>query len=161
MALHSTIPLVLHGVTCEIDERIVPLIAWMNRLSGVRTLACCQGEAYDPEHKSSMQPYVLFTVEQQSQLAPILAVMRNYYGDLTPLGRCEVDRRPKYGIRYHLTWRSPDWLRLTIKSTRGHAINRDVATLRRREIETALGLKLVAQLKAARRAKRQAQKDPS
>jgi hypothetical protein len=62
--MHSTIDILICGELRAVDEKIVPVVQWLNNHLGVKTLFSCQG---DPQ-----LPYVLFICNEQESLKNIL-----------------------------------------------------------------------------------------
>lgn len=58
----------------EVDEKIVPLIDWLNRFNSVHTLYCCQGGEVVAEDEDNWidKPYVLWTCTDALDLVKIL-----------------------------------------------------------------------------------------
>ena len=93
---HKTKKIVIKEV--KIDEKIIPLVRWMNSFESIDTLFCCEGgtkqELKGTEHN---QPYVLFTCWSQLELSVFLRELQ-YMGTST----CEATYYEPYGLRYHL-----------------------------------------------------------
>lgn len=64
----------------KVDEKIIPLIKWMNSLEGVHTLFSCQGSNRKNSECSwcaEGSPYVMFMCFNQVNLAKILELFEN------------------------------------------------------------------------------------
>ena len=60
----------------DIDEKIVPLVKWLNSFESVRTLYCCQGSL--KTDKNFNTAYILFMAENNEDLAKILEKIHLY-----------------------------------------------------------------------------------
>jgi tRNA(Phe) wybutosine-synthesizing methylase Tyw3 len=91
----------------DIDEKIVPVILWLNSFHSVNTFFCCQGKG----GKVPQEPYVLFSCYEQEELMEILKVLRNHPHRV----RLEIDwlveRLP---MRYKLVFQDPKALKCFI-----------------------------------------------
>lgn len=76
---HTTIALRMRGETVQVDELMLPLVVWLNRLRGVRTYACCEGwdslKGERSPHGLLSQPYVAFTCTSMKSVETIFATL--------------------------------------------------------------------------------------
>lgn len=75
--------------TAEVDEKIIPIIEWLNSFKSVRTLFCCQGDVKN--RKGSNLPYILFVCEDKEDLANILKIITLFAGYKLPTSGTKVE----------------------------------------------------------------------
>jgi len=102
MCKHETITCIINEKEVQVDVNLASFIMYMNGLSGVRTLFCCEG------HDDSVPfqpPYILFYCDNNASLMTILNLMNsniNKY-DIMCWGKCYIDYYDGQ-FRYKLQW---------------------------------------------------------
>jgi hypothetical protein len=79
----------------DVDEKIVPIVNWINSFSDALTLFCCQGDAKIPN--PIRNPYVLFTCDNNEDLVGILKVINLYNTHNFDI----IERHTKVEIEYY------------------------------------------------------------
>lgn len=98
---HTTTTVTIRGQDVEIDDMMVPVVTWLNGLTGVRTTYCCEGRDNDPCHK----PYVLFYCTDVATLRHIIDALSratNAYSSIA-YAECILDWLDdwRYCLRFH------------------------------------------------------------
>lgn len=84
----------------DIDEKIIPVVKWLNSFHSVATFFCCQGGKVGG---NDLQPYVIFSCYETEELMEILKVLRDFPSDV----KCEVDWwLEQFPLRYRLVFAS-------------------------------------------------------
>jgi len=90
----------------SVDEKIAPVIKWLNSFNSVITFYCCQGN-----DKEKYKPYVLFSCYEIENLLEILRVIRGYNIE------CHVDwALENFPLRYKLHFYNTDTLQEFVKT---------------------------------------------
>ncbi len=78
-SMHPTILTKINGTEVEIDVEILPMVNWLNSLSGVKTQFSCQGEVY-PENPYC-RPRILFFCEEHKIIEKIAQLAAKFKSD--------------------------------------------------------------------------------
>lgn len=72
---HPTTEVLIGGEWVAIDLGILPVILWLNRIPGIETLYCCQGDP-DTKERPGSCPYVMFTFRTLKAINTVRAFLK-------------------------------------------------------------------------------------
>lgn len=98
---HEKTLLEIHGKKVEIDIEIVPIVKWLNNLSGVETQYCCQGEIVPKNNWH--RPHVIFNCSDPKTIEMIARLSDKFCCDMSESNTayCEF-----FNIELHIEWRT-------------------------------------------------------
>lgn len=108
---HVTKTMNVHGNNVEVDEHIVPVVLWLNKLAGLETKFSCQGEMCSEEKTTT--PHVIFTCSNQDNIKYLARLAYRFIKQksLTTSLNCSV-----FNIEINIDWYDGD-LRYEIRWT--------------------------------------------
>ena len=86
--------------TAKVDERMIPVINWLNNMEGIYTRWCCEGDMIH-------EPYIIFYADNLRELGHITRCIDGYgVIELSSYGHANVDI-----LRYRLRFYDKTYLR--------------------------------------------------
>lgn len=120
MNMHEEVVCMIGDKSVKVDKGIWPILHWLNRLPGVRTLYSCQGE-----DSTEQRPYVVFFCDHPHCLTEIIRALRSHWKCSNENGWfpqsviIEIDFFYPDRLRYVLRWVNTSHLKEFIEFLQG------------------------------------------